>query len=247
MPLQMQPRSWFAFSATVALCWLMLSLLSARTPRSLAARCSPGTQILPCDPWLLCPRCSTLTCSYASCQPPLPAASEEDSPLTSWPCLPAECPQQTAQRLLSVMSEFSTSHILPNTWMSPQSLCLLCSPVQKLSLAVDGLDWAGHPGCHGSLLELHMTAAALHWVQQGGLNGNADHYWNFISIPYVIINWIKNIKFSSFQVEEDTYSLRSSSSIPSVLLFTWLWIFLPSDLPDPQEYATDSHRSRHCS
>lgn len=54
------------------------------------------------------------------------------------------------------------SHILPNTWMSPLRFCVLCSPVQKLSLTVDGLDRAGHPGCLGSLLELHMTAEALH-------------------------------------------------------------------------------------
>lgn len=61
--------------------------------------------------------------------------------------------------------------------MSPQRLCLLCSPVQKLSLTVDGSDRAGQPGCLGSLLELHVTAAALALcVQQGGLNADADHY-----------------------------------------------------------------------
>lgn len=173
MLLQMQPSSWFAFSATEALCWLMLTLLSARTPRSLAAKCSPGTQILHCALWILYARCRTLThaCSYSSRLPPLPGPSEDDPPL--WHvCLASQLGKlgegvQTAQRLLSVLSEFFLlpsfrSHILFNTQMSPQRLCLLCSPVQKLSLTVDGLDRAGHPGCLGSLLELHMTAAALY-------------------------------------------------------------------------------------
>jgi len=38
MPLQMQPRIRFAFFAAAVLCWLMLSLLSTRVPRSLSAR-----------------------------------------------------------------------------------------------------------------------------------------------------------------------------------------------------------------
>lgn len=121
-----------------------------------------------------CPRCSTLThaCSAvpASLLSQLPLKM---SPLTHFPCLPAECPQQTCwgcsklpkgsflfclnfQLLISFRS-----HILPNTEISPQRLCLLCSPVQNLSLTVDGLDRAGHPGCFGSVLGLHMTAVAL--------------------------------------------------------------------------------------
>lgn len=83
MPLQMQPRSWFAFSVPVALCWLMLSLSSARTPRCPAARCPPGTQILHCA--LCCPLSQVQhfdSCLFfSSCQPPVPAASEDVTPL----------------------------------------------------------------------------------------------------------------------------------------------------------------------
>lgn len=103
-------------------------------------------------------------------QPPVPAVSEDDSPLWN-ACLAlqlrafSKLPKASFLFCLNfqLLTSFR-SHIFPNTLVSPQRLCLLCSPVQKFSLTVDCLDRARHPGCLGRLLEWPVTDAALYWV-----------------------------------------------------------------------------------
>lgn len=71
MQLWVQPRVWFVLVAVAGHCWLLLSLLSARTPRSLPARLFPGhtDPSLYSDLWLCCPCTCLCWVSDNSCLP----------------------------------------------------------------------------------------------------------------------------------------------------------------------------------
>lgn len=83
--------------------------------------------------------------------------------------------------------------------MSPEPLPPLFTGAKSFNnsgwIRQSGAFWVSqeHPG----VTQVTAVAPVL-CVQQGWLNADADHYFHFISIPYVLINCIKNVTFSFF-------------------------------------------------